>query len=97
MNQLHAVRSGRWKLHLPLADKRRNWGKSEGAVPLQLFDLVSEISEQTDVSSEHPEVVARLTALAEEARETLGDVGRVGTEQREAGWVNDPDVRRMPE
>ena len=97
MNQLQAVRSGRWKLHLPLADKRRNWGKSEGEVPLQLFDLVAEISEKTDVSSEHPEVVARLTVLAEEAREALGDVGRVGSEQREAGWVDDPDVRRMPE
>ncbi len=97
MNQLHAVRSGRWKLHLPLADKRRNWGKSEGEVPLQLFDLVAEISEETDVSGEHPEVVARLTALAEEARRTLGDIDRAGSEQREAGWVDSPDVRRMPE
>jgi len=97
MNQLQAVRSGRWKLHLPLADKRRNWGKSEGEVPLQLFDLVAEISEETDVSAGHPEVVARLTALAERGREALGDVGRAGKEQREAGWVDEPDVRRMPE
>jgi len=97
MDQLHAVRSGRWKLHLPLADKQRNWGKSEGAVPAQLFDLVAEISEQTDVSAQHPEVVARLTALAEEARETLGDDDRTGTEQLEAGWVASPDVRRLPE
>ena len=97
MNQLQAVRSGRWKLHLSLADKRRNWGKSEGPAPLQLFDLKAEISEETDVSKEHPEVVARLTALAEEARAALGDIDRAGAEQREAGWVDEPDVRRMPE
>ena len=97
MNQLQAVRSGRWKLHLPLSDKRRNWGKSEGEVSLQLFDLVAEVSEKTDVSGDHPEVVARLTALADEARQTLGDMDRAGTGQREAGWVDTPDVRRMPE
>jgi len=97
MNQLQAVRSGRWKLHLPLADKRRNWGKSEGAAPTQLFDLVAEISERTDVSAEHPEVVARLTRLAEGARQELGDMDLAGSAQREAGWVDDPDVRRMPE
>ncbi|MCH2102667.1 MAG: sulfatase [Planctomycetes bacterium] len=97
MNQLQAVRSGRWKLHLSLADKRRNWGKSEGPAPLQLFDLGVEVSEETDVSEAHPEVVARLTALAEEARATLGDIDRAGSEQREAGWVDEPDVRRMPE
>ena len=97
MDQLQAVRSGRWKLHLALNDKQRNWGKSEGPVPAQLFDLVAEISEESDVSAEHPEVVARLTALAERARETLGDDGQTGTEQREAGWVATPDVRRLPE
>ena len=95
MDQLQAVRSGRWKLHLALNDKQRNWGKSEGPVPAQLFDLAAEISEETDVSSEHPEVVARLTALAEEARESLGDDGRKGSEQLEAGWVESPDVRRL--
>jgi arylsulfatase A-like enzyme len=95
MDQLQAVRSGRWKLHLALNDKQRNWGKSEGPVPAQLFDLAAEISEETDVSSEHPEVVARLTALAEEARERLGDDGRKGAEQLEAGWVESPDVRRL--
>jgi len=97
MNQLQAVRSGRWKLHLPLADKRRNWGKSEGEVPVQLFDLVTEVSEKTDVSADHPEVVARLMALAEGARQELGDMDRAGSAQREAGWVDDPDVRRLPE
>ena len=52
---------------------------------------------RSDVSKAHPEVVARLTALAEEARATLGDIDRAGSEQREAGWVDEPDVRRMPE
>jgi len=96
MNQLQAVRSGRWKLHLPLADKRRNWGKSQGEVPAQLFDLVTEVSEKTDVSADHPEIVARLTALADEARQELGDMDLAGSAQREAGWVTEPDVRRLP-
>ena len=95
MDQLQAVRSGRWKLHLPLADKQRNWGKSEGAVKAQLFDLVAEIQEETNVIAEHPEVAARLSALAEAAREELGDGDRVGAGQLEAGWVDSPDVRRV--
>ena len=97
MNQLQAVRSGRWKLHLPLADKRRNWGKSQGKVPAQLFDLVAEVSEKTDVSADHPEIVVRLTALAQDARRELGDMDLAGAAQRVAGWVTEPDVRRLPE
>jgi hypothetical protein len=97
MNQLQAVRSGRWKLHLPLADKRRNWGKSQGKVPAQLFDLVAEVSEKTDVSADHPEIVARLTALAQDARRELGDMDLAGSAQRAAGWVTEPAVRRLPE
>ena len=97
MNQLQAVRSGRWKLHLPLADKRRNWGKSQGKVPAQLFDLVAEVSEKTDVSADHPEIVVRLTALAQDARRELGDMDLAGSAQRAAGWVTEPDVRRLPE
>ena len=82
MNDLEAVRSGRWKLRM---SKR---GKEYPA----LFDLESDIGETTDVIDDHPDVVARLTALAETARETLGDarLGRKGSEVRPVGTVANP-------
>ncbi len=48
---------------------------------LSLFNLEDDIGETTDVSAENPEVVERLLALAEEAREELGDslTGRSGS------------------
>jgi len=42
-------------------------------IGLALFDLENDIGETTDVAAENPEVVKRLQALAEKAREDLGD------------------------
>ncbi len=96
MDQLQAVRSGRWKLHLPLKLKKRNWGEAEPGIPLQLYDLQTDIGERNDVADRHPEVVARLTAWAEKARADLGDVDRPGSGQRPAGVVRHPTPRVMP-
>jgi len=90
MDQLQAVRSGKWKLHLPLKPKKRNWGEPEPEAPLQLFDLEADIGERNNVADRHPQVVRRLMALAEKAREDLGDTGRPGKNQRPAGVVQDP-------
>ena len=90
VDQLHAVRSGKWKLHLPLKMKRRNWGKGVPDAPVQLYDLQADIGETTNVADEHPEVVKRLLALAEKARQDLGDIDRKGKNQRPAGWVESP-------
>jgi arylsulfatase A-like enzyme len=90
VDQLHAVRSGEWKLHLPLKMKRRNWGKGTPDSPLQLYDLQDDIGETTNVADKHPDVVKRLLALAEKAREDLGDTDRKGKNQRPAGWVDNP-------
>jgi len=87
MDQLQAVRSGKWKLHLPLKQKKKNWGGPTLDVPLQLYDLEADIGEKNNVADQHPEVVKRLLVLAEKAREDLGDVGRKGKNQRPAGWV----------
>ena len=95
MDQLQAVRSGRWKLHLPLKPKKRNWGKPEPSSPLQLYDLKADVGEQNNVADQHPEVVERLMALAEKAREDLGDMGREGKNQRPAGFVQQPTPRTM--
>ena len=80
-DRLQAVRSGRWKLHV----HRPEW-KGEARDPL-LFDLVADLGERADVAGEHPQVVARLEALAETARVDLGDAatGRVGRGVRPVG------------
>ena len=48
------------------------------------------IGETTDVAYRHPDVVARLTSLAEWAREDIGDYNRIGKNAR----FFDPDPKR---
>ena len=79
---IEAIRSGRWKLHV--RKRRREL--------LELYDLSSDAGETTDVHADHPDVVARLTALLEDARRDLGDeaTGTTGTGVRPIGRVDDP-------
>jgi arylsulfatase A-like enzyme len=97
--QLQAVRSGPWKLYLPLEKKlcRLN-GSPEGAERTEaaLYDVRNDLGETREVAPEHPEVVRRLLALAEHARVDLGDLDREGANQRPAGWVQDPEPRLLP-
>ena len=95
MDQLQCVRSGRWKLHLAMESKKKNWGKPYGKTPLKLFNLDADIHEDTDVSSGNPEVVKRLLALAEKARADIGDGKRAGSGQRRAGWNDNPTLRLL--
>jgi arylsulfatase len=46
---------------------------SQPRTELALYNLDSDISEKTDVAAQNPDVVAKLTALAEIARDDLGD------------------------
>lgn len=87
MEQLQAVRGGDWKLYLPLTDKAKGMGGKQEPTKLALFDVRHDVSEKHEVSAEHPEVVARLTALAGKARDDLGDAKSPGAGQREAGMV----------
>jgi hypothetical protein len=89
MDQLQAVRSGPWKLFLDMQSKKRNWGKPEGKSQLKLFNLVKDIHEDNNIAGQNPKVVQRILALAEKAREDLGDVGRPGGNQRPAGWAQE--------
>ncbi|WP_390620497.1 sulfatase family protein [Polystyrenella longa] len=89
--QLQAVRSGPWKLFLPLQNPGRHphFKKNEGSEPL-LFNVKEDIGSTENVAASHPEIVAKLTQLAEEARADLGDTGTRGTGQRTIGQVVNP-------
>lgn len=93
--QLQAVRSGPWKLYLALENKVVNLADKMERAEVRLFDVRNDVGETREVAREQPEVVARLMAMAEAAREELGDLGRMGTGQREAGWVERPTGRVM--
>ena len=88
IDQLRAVRSGDWKLHLAIDPTLEGWnGVRKGSCELALYDLKSDIGEKTNVADKHPDVVKRLTAYAAEARKDIGDWGVKGAGQRKAGWV----------
>lgn len=95
--QLQAVRSGPWKLFVPVkADSRHpHFPPGEAEEPL-LFNVVEDIASEHNVAGEYPQVVARLTALAEVARNDLGDTGREGAGQRKPAKVENPTPRVLP-
>ena len=96
VEQLQAVRSGKWKLYLPLASKRGLGAGAAKPTAAQLFDVVADPGETRDLVAEHPKVVDRLAALAEAARADLGDGKQVGAGQRPAGRVTPATPRVLP-
>jgi arylsulfatase A len=95
-DQLQAVRSGPWKLFLPLKSFSRHphFRKGQEPEPL-LFHVIDDIGSTRNVASEHPDQVRRLTELAEVARADLGDAGRPGANQRPPGKVDNPQPRLL--
>ena len=97
--ELHGVRDRQWKLHLPHPYRTLNGrpggtggyptSYSQAKTELELYDLQNDVGETQNVAADHPEIVARLSAAAERAREELGDVltEREGTAVRPAGRV----------
>ena len=93
--QLQAVRSGKWKLHFPHGYRTmagQPGGKdgiptayTQAKIGLSLFNLEKDIGETTDVKAQHPKVLAKLKSLGQAMREELGDQGKKGSGQREAG------------
>ncbi|MCO6450449.1 MAG: sulfatase-like hydrolase/transferase, partial [Caldilineales bacterium] len=72
-----ALRSGRWKFHMPLNE---------------LYDLTVDIAETNNLYAARPDVVASLNVLADACRQDLGDAlkGIEGNGRRPAGCVEDP-------
>ena len=58
-------------------------------MPKALYELRRDPGERYDVQAQHPELVKRLEALADEARRDLGDdlTGSKGSNIRPAGRV----------
>lgn len=96
-DHLQAVRSGAWKLHFPheyfkpesfgSGGKPGRLGRPKTA--LALYNLESDPGEKNDVAAQHPDIVARLEALAAKARAELGDSAtkQKGSGVREPGRV----------
>jgi len=96
-NELHAVRSGDWKLHLPHASQSvadpaaaangRPARYHREDVGLELYNLREDPAEHRDVAVANPVVVGRLLGLAEDARLDMGDslTKRIGRGTRPAG------------
>lgn len=57
--EIHAIRSGKWKLHIKQREPI-NYGRAVELEKTELYNLVADISEAHDVASEYPEVVAKL-------------------------------------
>ena len=97
---LEAMRSGRWKLHFP-----HGYRTMKGRIPgnngipgkydysartqVELYDLASDPFESRNVAQDHPDVVNRLSELADAKREVLGDrlQGVDGSEVRAPGRI----------
>ena len=99
-NELHAVRSGEWKLYFPRSYRSlngRNGGKD--GIPVkyeqnvvnekQLYNLKEDPSELNNILNDHPNIVSKLEKMGNLARYDLGDkltnVEGIGT--RDAGTI----------
>jgi len=87
--KLEAVRKGRWKLHFA---KGKAMFSREDEPMRELYDLDTDIGEETNVYDEHPDIVKELEAVAEAARADLGDelTGAEGSGRRPVGLARDP-------
>jgi arylsulfatase A-like enzyme len=71
INGSFAIRDGKWKLCLcpgsgGWSAPRPGSPAEKGLPPVQLFDLVADVHETTNVAAKHPDVVERLTAALEQ-------------------------------
>jgi len=91
---LQAVRSGPWKLQLAGNDgSGKGKGKAKQAPKAEpfprLYNLADDIGESKNVAAAHPDVVAKLQTLVEQAKSDLG-IKEKGPGVRELGRVENP-------
>ena len=94
--ELRAVRKGKWKLYLPNHPRSEEVYSTKWLIHIapedrvfftkhMLYDLEKDVGETSDVSEEHPEVVAELTKLLDWAREDIGSYKNRGKNARPLG------------
>ena len=95
--QLMAVRSDKWKLHLPRSiNTMERWNvfhRESDIVDFSkphLYNLEEDPGEQNNLAETHPEIVKDLMILADRARNDIGDYNRIGQNAR----FFDPQARR---
>ena len=88
---LYAVRSGHWKLVLPRPPKPKKlrwYGRLQEEVKeISLYNLKDDIGETTNLASQHPDVVARLLALADKAKNDIGENAQPGSRVRRSAHL----------
>jgi len=94
-NELHAVRVGDWKLHLPHRWREvveqgvdgQPGPERQTPISLSLYNLRDDVGESNNLADQHPEIVERLMVYVERARADLGDslTDRQGEGRREPG------------
>ena len=84
MNELQAIRYGRYKLHF----YRENTGVKE------LYNLHTDVSEENNIYEQHPDIVQKINEIADRYRSEIGDSSRniKGSENRPAGVVSSPQM-----
>ncbi len=97
LDQLQAVRSGPWKLFLPIKPIKAHphFSKNRKPEPM-LFNVAEDIASKNNLAAEHPDIVAKLMRKADEARADLGDSGKRGAGQRAPGKVTNPVAQLLP-
>ena len=101
VNELHAVRHKNWKLYVPHTYRSLNGrvGTNDGfPIPYEmnaikypaLFDLEKDPKERNDLASKHPEIVIKISKIADSIRTILGDklTGTKGKEVRPVGKID---------
>lgn len=99
-DQLQAIRRGKWKLYLQQEKIRQPLGRIDTLKdprPARLYDLEKDSGEKTDLADAEAEIVAELTALAEKAKDDLGDLEREGSGVRPPGMEARPEALKLPE
>lgn len=91
LDQLQAVRAGHWKLYLPLDQKRDGLRAKTIQSPARLYNLATDLAEETDVAQQNPGVVNRLTVYAERIRADLGEGDDFGPGVRPVGRDETPE------
>ncbi len=89
--KLQAVRQGPWKLAIaPQATSMGLEVSADAKVNPRLYNLDTEISEQTNLADKHPDIVAKLQALAATMNAEIG--GDQPKARRPAGKAENPQM-----